>query len=263
MLTSCHHFTAETSSWHDFIPGPWISGSVAYGAPLLDANLRGLCTNSWLCSGQHVTPWESMVALPWSLLTKHRKFRPRSQLFDLYGSLAVIFIIFMSCRLRILGNAKHLGFWETWAYLSFIRFIVGTRGSQSCTRIMHVYFAGIPGNFRWRTACRNTCLLICPGMSKHPWLYGYSPEAFWEIEWSQLVRFIRIDSQRAMYHLYDHFVAVSVRSDCSFSDFLPPSLFDCYGDSVHRYLLHGKWKWKPTFGLELEDRVLRKPLILR
>lgn len=29
------------------------------------------------------------------------------------GSLAVIFIIFMSCRLRILGNAKHLGFWET------------------------------------------------------------------------------------------------------------------------------------------------------
>lgn len=130
MLTSCHQFTAETSSWHDFIPGPWISGSVAYGAPLLDANLRGLCTNSWLCSGQHVAPWESMVALPWSLLTKHRKFRPRSQLFDLYGSLAVIFIIFMSCRLRILGNAKHLGFWETWAYLSFIRFIVGTRGSQ-------------------------------------------------------------------------------------------------------------------------------------
>ena len=69
--------------------------------------------------------------------------------------------------------------------------------------------------------------------------------------------------QRAIYHLYDHFVAVSVRPDCSFSDFLPPSLFDCYGDSVHRYLLHGKWKWKPTFGLELEDRVLRKPLILR
>jgi len=85
---------------------------------------------------------------------------------------------------RILGNMS---------IPCFIWFIVGTRGSQSCTRIMHVYFAGIPGNFRWRTACRNTCLLICPGMSKHPWLYGYSPEAFWEIEWSQMVRFIRID----------------------------------------------------------------------
>jgi len=267
MLTSCHHFTAETSSWHDFIPGPWISGSVAYGAPLLDANLRGLCTNSWLCSGQHVTPWESMVALPWSLLTKHREVQATLATLRFVGSLAVIFIIFMSCRLRILGNAKHLGFWETWAYLSFIRFIVGTRGSQSCTRIMHVYFAGIPGNFRWRTACWNTCLLICPGMSKRPWLYGYSPEAFWEIEWSQLV----------ITFYTDIFAASNLpplrsfcRRICTFRLFifwLFATVFvwllrwQC--TQVPGNLLHGKWKWKPIFGLELEDRVLRKPLILR
>jgi len=51
-------------------------------------------------------------------------------------------------------------------------------------------------------------------MSKHPWLYAYSPEAFWYFfKWSHLARFIRrIYSQRAIYHLYDHFVAVSPRS---------------------------------------------------